>query len=444
MDQNYKEKLKYDIEKKAGIEIRGTSSAKLLLKILQEQHIHSISLSTIRRFFEIIPSTKPNKSTLDHFSMYLGYKNYLGYVTYNNSDDLWYNHIQLQEIKFQNDLSAQNIIFLNSSLQSSNFPIFFLYLFESLVYLEKWKMLQKIFSDKRLDLFKLIDYLEISVHKTAYLTYNFIFKIKKPLFFKLVDSLVTETNFRDFIIYRLVHKKSLNYRYGYVLERILKLNPTIRKQEELFINLILSYRAYLNGKNKLPLIKCEDNILQTLPEVLIGRYHGYQLLYAKSVGSTSYFDEVWQNILKIRKTSYKPARYFFEIFQILIISKELERLEELITIFYDDLFDSNHYYSYLESFVYLLGDAFASMKQSNSEGALKTFKLLNIDGIKNDFYQDQYHDYLLLFYKILAYHLAESLEDQKEISQNYLALANQMGFKRFNLKFLKNYFNTFF
>jgi hypothetical protein len=72
-EMNYKFELAQSVEQKFGSPIKTKTDAQLLgLKIFEELKIH-ISESTIKRFFNLIPSGRNSLSTLNIFSRYVGF-----------------------------------------------------------------------------------------------------------------------------------------------------------------------------------------------------------------------------------------------------------------------------------------------------------------------------------------------------------------------------------
>jgi hypothetical protein len=68
--------LRTDIEKKVGFKINTTTDVKSFLTILQEHISDPISLSNVRRFWNLIPMRKSNNSNLDVLANFLEYASY--------------------------------------------------------------------------------------------------------------------------------------------------------------------------------------------------------------------------------------------------------------------------------------------------------------------------------------------------------------------------------
>ena len=72
--------LKKELEKKIGRSITNRGDCELLSNIILEVMDIEISFNTLRRLYGIIPSTNPNKKTLNTLAQFLGYKNYFHFT----------------------------------------------------------------------------------------------------------------------------------------------------------------------------------------------------------------------------------------------------------------------------------------------------------------------------------------------------------------------------
>ena len=91
--QNFKqthlrENLKNEVERKFGKTLKYSKDCKLLSGQIFGVTGRQLSVSTIKRFFEIIPSPfNPSKYTLDTFSIFLGFVNWDSYVDAKKSNE---------------------------------------------------------------------------------------------------------------------------------------------------------------------------------------------------------------------------------------------------------------------------------------------------------------------------------------------------------------------
>ena len=107
------QQLRLDLQHKIGYKITTTKEAGMLTDELQSKVDHSVSLSTIRRFFGLIPSRTPQKATLDTLSNFLGFSSFSSYNQYRIDSKGWIDELRLIEIKKSPVLKQEHIAYLN-------------------------------------------------------------------------------------------------------------------------------------------------------------------------------------------------------------------------------------------------------------------------------------------------------------------------------------------
>ncbi len=85
----YLENLKEAVEQEFGKKLKYSKDCRLLSRQIFEVTGRQLSVSTIKRFFGIIPSPfNPSKYTLETFSVFLGFETWNSYINSNNTEEL--------------------------------------------------------------------------------------------------------------------------------------------------------------------------------------------------------------------------------------------------------------------------------------------------------------------------------------------------------------------
>jgi len=428
--------LRTDIEKKVGFKINTTTDVKSFLAILQKHTSDPISLSTLRRFWNLIPMRKSNNSTLDVLATFLEYASYQDYVKKKNEYEKWYADARLQNLKLKENLTRDDFQFLSELLEKSESNTVFISLFEHAFHNEKWAYCNALFDDNNISCFK--NKLPINHFQTniAYILFIFLYGISKESFVTSIEQLVTNKNFRENVIYIYIDIMGLNKRYGIILEKIEK--EALNTEEQLFLNLLSGLKLYLNKCNKLPIINNPTtNELQALPEVLVGRFYGYQMLCAAQNQNKDKEAIVWNDFLSFIKKETHIRQYFHEFVHALLLLKRLQKLNYILENYFEEIIDKLHIHSYLDLFIYNLIDVMVSYKNKDLKRAHHIFKNLDTTVSK---YGAAYNDYYLIFYAITGYHLATNHKEKQLFKEEYFRHVTSAKFKVFDELYLETYF----
>jgi hypothetical protein len=428
--------LRTDIEKKVGFKINTTTDVKSFLAILQEYTSDPISLSTLRRFWNLIPMRKSNNSTLDVLAKFLEYASYQDYVKKKNEYEKWYVDAQLQQLKFKKNLTTNDFQFLSELIEKSESNAVFISLFEHAFYNEKWDYCHALFNENNISCFK--NKLPINHFQTniAYILFIFLYGLSKESFLGSIEKLLANKNFRENVIYIYIDIMGLNNRYGVILEKIEK--ESLSSEERLFLNLLSGLKLYLNKSKKLPKINTPViNELQSLPDVLVGRFYGYQMLYAAQNQNKEEEEVIWNDFLSFIKKETPIRQYFHEFVHALLLLKSIQKLNYLLENYFEAIIDKLHIHSYLDLFIYNLIDVMISHKKKDLKRAQYIFKNLDTTISK---YGAAYNDYYLIFYAITGYHLATNYKEKQLFKEEYLKHVALAKFKVFDETYLENYF----
>jgi hypothetical protein len=428
--------LRTDIEKKVGFKINTTTDVKSFLTILQEHISDPISLSTVRRFWNLIPMRKSNNSTLDVLATFLEYASYQEYVKKKNEYEKWYADAKLQNLKFKKNLTSDDFQFLSELIEKSESNTVFISLFEYAFYNEKWDYCNALFDENNISSFK--NKLPINHFQTniAYILFIFLYGISKESFVTSIEKLIANKNFRENVIYIYIDIMGLNKRYGTILEKIEKVS--LSSDEQLFLKLLSGLKLYLNKSKKLPKINNPTiNELELLPEVLVGRFYGYQMLCAVQNQNKDKEEIVWNDFLSFIKKETHIRQYFHEFVHALLLLKRIQKLNYLLDNYFEEIIDQLHMHSYLDLFIYNLIDVMVSYTNKDLKRAHHIFKNLDTTISK---YGAAYNDYYLIYYTITGYHLATNYKGKQLFKEEYLKHVDLAQFKVFDELYLETYF----
>ena len=142
--------LKKGIEEKIGRKIKNRGDCELLSNAILDVLDIDLSYNTIRRFYGLAPSTKPNSKTLNTLALFIGYNSYLHFVQNYNTEDR--KTLSQSVFKAVNNFSDDEIILLIKNVKRSgdDFPSFVVILIRELLHNRNFKLINKIFNLKEL------------------------------------------------------------------------------------------------------------------------------------------------------------------------------------------------------------------------------------------------------------------------------------------------------
>jgi hypothetical protein len=432
--RNFQNFLKIDVEKNIGFRIKSNTEAKFFEELLFEKGISTISLSTIRRIWGLIPEKKPHHSTLNELAKFLNFKSFLDYVKYKNQYINWYNDVELQKMKYKDLLSASDFKLITDYYSQSGSNLFVLDLIENAISFEKWDYLYDLFNPNNINLNNYNQEQSGYSSKLAYLFSIYLNSIPDFYFNKIIDKIISNEQVKNHCIYIHLDIINLNGRFGVILNKI-KLSPTLTYQEKVFLNLITNIWNYLNTDKAIKMNEISEE-LHSLPDVLKGRYFGYQILYSTKNLNPELELKYWNLFLHTINSETNLRQYLHEFINHLILVKSFVKLEYLLNNYYETIFDNYHVHSYLDIFIFNYIDVVISIKSQEIKRANIIF--LNLDATKIQ--TNSYCDYYLIFYNIIGYHLELNAGKKLDYKNNYNLLAKKTKFKLFNTRYLEEYF----
>lgn len=432
--EKYHSRLRNDIEKKVGFKILTTTDARALSSLLLIQGNQSLSLSTLRRFWGLVPSRQPNTHTLNELARFLGHSYFLDYVKSKNRNNQWFNDSEMQRLKYKSRLRPKDFEFLVQQYKEHNSAFYISSLFEHAVDLKNWDYAKDFFDPVNIPLLEEnVDVTEYPA-KLAYLIFIYINQIPEEHVDSICDNLLICKGFRHYCFYIYVDIINLNHRYGKMIRFAMSLDVDF--EEKLFFKLIDGLRHYLNTGATVP-VHCSEEELDHLPYVLVGRYYGYWLVCARTVGDTTAENIYWERFLSRIGDKTDIRQYLHEFTHHLVLTKDMERLDYILSKFYDTIFDRYHLHSYLDIFFFNIMDIMVSYSSGDTKRARIIYKNLDLERIR----YGSYCDYYLIFYAIIGYHLAEISSKKSKYLKDYRDLTKLTKFGLFDDEYLKNFFD---
>ena len=418
--------LEKKIESKFGRPIRSLSDLKDLKEDIFKFTNYSIGFNTLRRFYGFLPTTKPSRNTLNYLSKYVGFENYSSFVNGYKLDKVWYNWDQINNIILNKSLEEKDVNWLIKKRKSEHYYMYLTYLISSYIDTKKTKYLNVIFNNPKL--------FEVDRKEFAKISTSISKKLK--LFsnenLEWISKFLKYESFRNLMLYSYVDVDTLNAYYGYLLKKSLSL--ITKKDEILFTKLMLGFYDFIRNKP----ISFNINSLE-VPEnchpILLGRYHSMKLILEPKNSNINF-----NQFLALSKNIDSKIELFQEYIPILIILKEVEKIEQIFNNFYNELIDYEQWdHIHIERYN-LIALSLVYLKNDEHQLVPELFKYFNAE---SDFHVND--DYQKILYSIALYHYHHQIfgegKQTSKVKREYLKLVQKTGFTFFTEKLLKNYLN---
>lgn len=410
--------LKKEIARKIKREIKSRGDCIFLSNAIFEILDIEISYNTIRRFYNLLPSTNPSIKTLNTLVQFIGYKNYIDFT----QNFKYKEKINLTEIIYKSVAENNNeeiVNFVNKSKKSSeDFISLVTILIRELWHNGNYRLINRIFNLKALN-FDSFSYDEVLKLGNSI---GLLIREKN----KLPRLLLNNINFLDCVFLIFVDYSSLNKYYGDALEIIKKNN--IRYDITLFSTSVLEFRNFINNV-ELENLNINRLYKKQLHSILIGR-----LLSLKLLGLDS------NKTLGILNAHHKSLtlkdnliNHYYELFTTSILLKNLEIMYFLISRisqkveFYYQKTHLNSFYLMCLFYYKLTGDI------ENETKILKSFKLGDS--------RYSYEEFIKLIYLVYLYNSTNTKTKKMNIRTRYKSLNKKLNYPFFSEDLLLNYFN---
>lgn len=418
--------LQKKIESKFGRSIRSLSDLKDLKEDVFKFTNYSIGFNTLRRFYGFLPTTKPSRNTLNYLSKYVGFENYSSFVNGYKLDKVWFNWDQINNIILKKSLEEKDINWLIKKRKSEYYYMYLTYLISSYIDRKKTKYLNTIFSHSPL--------FEVDRKEFAKISTTISKKLKSFSNENLewVANFLKYESFRNLMLYSYVDVDTLNAYYGYLLKKSLSL--ITKKDEILFTKLMLGFYNFVRDKSvDITIVSLE--IPENCHPILLGRYHSMKLILEPKNSNINF-----NQFLALSKNIDSKLELFQEYIPVLIILKEVDKIEQIFNIYYNDLIDYEHWdHIHIERYN-LVALSLVHLKNNDFKLIPELFKYFNSE---SDFHVND--DYQKILYTISKFHYHLKLDGEgketSKVKREYLKLVQKTGFTFFTEKLLKNYFN---
>ena len=406
------EELRLECQKLIGREVKSHNDILTLEVIINDKGENKISVSSLRRFFNLIPYRAPRIKTLNTLCRSLGYSNFEDFSLSKNQSFEWEYVNRLISIEENGLITNKDLEYLNHN--KIHLAHHLGYFFHTLIKNKNFEILNKFF--RHPELFPSIRKREGEISDLIGIS---IRTLDRKSLSNLVPYLDSNYFLRIYCLYFFVDYNGFQGWYLYVLNRI----KSEDSQDKLFRWLINKYYRFLKGDRLIKPPKVDE---QDLHPILLGRYLGYRILYGEDV------EIIWDH-----HQISDPQSFFYELFPALIIRKKWNTIRKIENKYFSDfLTPSDNTYGDKRSMAFL---SFAISRISFND-KLKAKELLKL--IENESLINSYKDYIRLLSFIPKFHfLDENMEREKEILLGkYHDLKEKLGFKYFDFNFLRNYF----
>jgi hypothetical protein len=414
----YVKSLKVKCSNLIGKSISSHNDVLLVKSILDENLKESISLSSLRRFFGLIPTTNPNKKTLDIISKGLGFQHFTDFCSKEQKDYEWNLLriiIQLEQKEKLTQEDINSLIFIKNDR-----IILFSYFIYQIIIKKNFVLLDTIFSNPVLlpdEPFKIG---EISGSMTLAMR-----RLTKESVSFLIPYLNSNSLLRNYLIYYSVDYNSFSGWYMQIIK-----NKEINKNfdESLFHDIISNTSSFLSGKINYKLSKISNHKMNKMHPILLGRYIGLEIINASN-------DKlIFNNVPK-----GKELLFFYEIMTILILTKKFNTISKIEHMYYEELLSNSGETFEDKSSINLIAFSVNNLKMNNLKLATANLELINFKHIVSS-----YKDYIRLLSFIPYYHIEiynNNIKNASKILKLYVELRNELKFNFFSIKFLKTYFD---
>ena len=412
------ENLKKEIAKKIKREIKNRGDCVFLSNAIFEILDIEISYNTLRRFYNLLPSTKTSIKTFNTLAQFIGYKNYIDFTqNYKYKEKINITEIIYKTVS-END-SEEIINLVNKTKNNSeDFISMIIILIRELWHNENYNLINKIFR------LKALNYNSFSYYEVLKLGNSIGLLIRKKS--KIEPILLNNINFLKCVFLIFVDYSSLNTYYGDSLKIIKKNN--FKYDITLFSSALLEFRNFLNNKN-VNKITFKASKTKRLHPILSGRLLSLKLLSVDPNKRLRILNTHHKSLL----TKGNIISHYYELFTTSILLKNIEIMSFLIsriTLKVEFHYQKTHLNSfYLMCLFYykLTGDI------ENETKFLKSFKLSDC--------RDSYKEFISLIHLIYLYNSTTTSANKKKIKTRYLNLSKELNYSYFSEDFLLKYFD---
>ena len=407
--------LLIDVQKKSNILVNTISDVKFLKEDIESITGIKIGFNTLRRLFGFLEKTNPSITTLNSLSKYIGYNSFSHYKNNQKKFNEWYFQQYLQRLLLSKKVTDEDVNFINTNVSNDENINYLAYFLSFQIQSNNITLLDFIFKNVS---FKNVSSTNIQKFSTILSTSLMNISEKKSL--SLFRALIHHNSFRNNIPLAYVDYTHLNSRYLKFLSIIEELEDN--DADLLFISLMKFYNHFYREDDIINLDIKKPKEFDSMYIVLKGRFYGFYILSEKLNSS------IKKQIIEIKKLN-RSNHFLQEVVPALIIKEKYTFLEELINMFYEDLFESDRWDANTASGIYLIALANVNWKNNNIKSAISSLELVELDKIELG-----YENYVTLFYYLTKLKISFSEKNKLENIKVYLSIKEIVkitGFKKF-------------
>lgn len=407
--------LLIDVQKKSNILVNCISDIKFLKEDIESTTGVEIGFNTLRRLFGFLEKTNPSITTLNSLSKYIGYNSFSHYKNKQKKFNEWYFQQYLQRLLLSKKVTDEDVNFINTNVSNGENITYLAYFLSFQIQSNNLALLDFIFKNLS---FKNVSGTNIQKFSTILSTSLLNISEKKSL--SLFRALIHHNSFRNNIPLAYIDYTHLNSRYLKFLAVIEELGDN--DADLLFVALMKFYNHFYREDDIINIDIKKPKGFDSMYIVLKGRFYGFYILSDKLNSS------VKKQIIDIKKHN-RGNHFLQEIVPALIIKEEYTFLEELINLFYEDLFESDRWDANTASVIYLIALANVNWKSNNIKSAKINLELVELDNVELG-----YESYISLFYYFTKLKISFSEKNMLENINIYSSIKKIVkitGFKKF-------------
>jgi len=411
--------LKNLIEAKIARPVRARGDCELISNAITEILDKDISYSTIKRFYGLSPSTKPNKNTLNILSQFVGYKNYQHFIlNYPNKDNIDLYQTIYKALAKDDHHAIINLV-ITAKKRPEHFIGFIVFLIRELLHDKNYPLMDRMF---KLDALNFNSFTYSEALKLGN-SIGFLLR-KKPTTNSL---LLSNINYIECVYLTFVDYSSLNGYYGEQTE-IIKRNE-LDKEITLFNSAILEFRDFLNQKPKKK-INGDSIYSKQLNPILCSRLLALELIADDRDNST----EILDNYFEVHSKKSLMIDYSYELFHTAILTKDFMLMNYLIEKIHLDTSIEYYYQKHHLNSFYLM--CMFYFKHSKKDPEQKKYaRLFNYTHCAYS-----YEEFITIIHQVYLFGTAITANKKYQIKKQYTKLTKQLNYPYFSEEFLLDYF----
>lgn len=407
MPSDYSQLL-FDVQKKSNITITTIRDVKYLKEEIEGQLNVVIGFNTFRRLFGFLEKNNPSITTLNTLSKYLGFASFSNYKNHQTNYSEWYFQQNLLHMQSQKKVDENEIEKINIGLLDGKNIIYLAYFLTYQIEKNNLEMIELIFNKVN---FKNVTGTQF--HKFSTIMSLSLLNIPEKKALKIYEALIHFDTFRNNIPLLFIDYSNLNSRYYNILKIIEK--NAANDSDLLFVSLMFFYKEYYSGNvSYLNYELKKPTGFSGLYSVLKGRYYGCCILQTQKV-SPKLKKEIFGECKSIR------VSYFLEeIIPSLIIKNEYQFLNELIDLYYEEIFESDVWSSMTTNSIYLIGLSNVNWNADNISMAKRNLELVELEKVELGYYE-----YVALFYQLTKIKISFT-EKNLEVNNKSYNILNEL------------------